>query len=85
MTKTYRKVETIMAEQFNGMWIATGKNGEHWPIADDVFKQTYAELPVIPKYVAEYIDAEKDNTDVIQAGIDAIEYSKGSIELTTWI
>ncbi|WP_426291053.1 DUF1642 domain-containing protein [Lactiplantibacillus plantarum] len=42
-------------------------------------------LPVIPKYVAEYIDVEKDNTDVIQAGIDAIEYSKGSIELTTWI
>ena len=42
-------------------------------------------LPVIPNYVAEYIDAEKNNNDVIQAGIDAIEYSKGSIELTTWI
>ncbi|WP_407632342.1 DUF1642 domain-containing protein [Lactiplantibacillus plantarum] len=42
-------------------------------------------LPVIPNYVAEYIDVEKNNTDVIQAGIDAIEYSKGSIELTAWI
>lgn len=27
-----------------GDWIATGVNGEHWVIADDVFKQTYAEL-----------------------------------------
>lgn len=32
-------------------WIATGVNGEHWPIADDVFKKTYAELPVIPEEV----------------------------------
>lgn len=30
-------------------WIATGVNGEHWVITDDVFKQTYAELPAIPK------------------------------------
>lgn len=68
-----------------GTWIATDINGEHWPIAEDIFKKTYVELPVIPNYVAEYIVMEKHNTDVIQAGIDAIEYSKGSIELTTWI
>ncbi|MCR1901629.1 hypothetical protein [Ligilactobacillus apodemi] len=24
-----------------GDWIATGENGEHWPIKDDIFKQTY--------------------------------------------
>ncbi|MCB7150768.1 hypothetical protein [Lactiplantibacillus plantarum] len=35
----------------NGYWIATGVNGEHWAISDDVFKKTYAELPVIPKNV----------------------------------
>lgn len=34
-----------------GDWIATGVNGEHWAILDDVFKKTYAELPVIPKNV----------------------------------
>ncbi len=28
-------------------------------IADDVFKKTYAELPVIPDYVAEYIEHTK--------------------------
>jgi len=41
-------------------WIATGVNGEHWPIADDVFKKTYAELPVIPKKVARLIKQDKE-------------------------
>lgn len=43
-----------------GDWIATGIDGEHWPIADDVFKQTYAELPVIPKNVAYSIKKYKE-------------------------
>lgn len=37
-------------------WIATGVNGEHWAIADDVFKKTYEPVendysatPSIPK------------------------------------
>ena len=48
-------------------------------------------LPVIPDYVAEYIDMAKNgktrlhNTDVIQASIDVMEYGGGSIELTTWL
>lgn len=25
-------------------WIVTGVNGEHWPIADDIFKKTYVEV-----------------------------------------
>lgn len=45
----------------NGYWIATGVNGEHWAISDDVFKKTYVELPVIPNYVAEYIDYMKSS------------------------
>lgn len=43
----------------DGDWIATGINGEHWPIADDIFKKTYAELPVIPKAVADWIELGK--------------------------
>lgn len=39
-----------------GDWIATGANGEHWLIYDDVFKETFAELPVIPKSVADWIE-----------------------------
>lgn len=38
-----------------GDWIATGVNGEYWTITDDVFKKTYAELPAIPKNVANYL------------------------------
>ncbi|MBH5331686.1 DUF1642 domain-containing protein [Lactiplantibacillus plantarum] len=44
-----------------GDWIATGVNGEHWLIADDVFKQTYAELPVIPKVWGDAIEEFKAN------------------------
>lgn len=40
----------------DGDWIATGVNGEHWAIADDVFKKTYKPVesdysatPSIPK------------------------------------
>ena len=38
-----------------GDWIVTGDKGEHWAITDDVFKRTYAELPVIPRDVDIYI------------------------------
>lgn len=54
-----------------GDWIATGIDCEHWPIADDVFKKTYAELPVIPNYAAEYIDYMKSSYRDIW---DAIHY-----------
>lgn len=98
MMKTYRKIATIQAEQFdgsqkmikkygiedsaesgyndsywrdeglfiptkegylginNGDWVATGIDGEHWPIADDVFRKTYDELPAIPDYAADWIE-----------------------------
>ena len=45
-----------------GDWIATGVNGEHWAIKNDVFKKTYAELPVIPKEVA-YVIKQAKNGD----------------------
>ncbi|MEQ6366467.1 DUF1642 domain-containing protein [Lactiplantibacillus plantarum] len=44
-----------------GNWIATGVNDERWAVTDDVFKKTYAELPVIPKNVAEYIKYRKSS------------------------
>ena len=43
-----------------GDWIATGINDEHWPIKNDVFKKTYAELPVIPEEVAYMIKQAKN-------------------------
>ena len=74
-----------------GDWIATGVNGERWPIADDVFKKTYAELSSIPSYVAEYIDATKNNQtrlndpNIAEAIVDVVEYGGGSAELASWI
>ncbi|MCT3304354.1 hypothetical protein C6Y11_03585 [Lactiplantibacillus pentosus] len=44
-----------------GYWIVTGVNGERWPIADDVFKNTYAELPVINKGIAHWIELTKQD------------------------
>ena len=44
-----------------GDWIATGVNGEHWPIADDIFKKTYAKLPVITRFWADTIEEYKAN------------------------
>ncbi|WDT52051.1 DUF1642 domain-containing protein [Lactiplantibacillus plantarum] len=46
-----------------GDWIATGVNGKHWPIMDDVFKKTYAELPVIPECVNYAIEWFEQNDD----------------------
>jgi len=46
----------------DGDWIATGVDGEHRPIADDVFRKTYAKLPVIPKEIA-YVIKQAKNGD----------------------
>lgn len=52
------RIETMQGWEWLavGDWIATGVNGEHWPIVDDVFKNTYIELPVIPEAVADWIE-----------------------------
>lgn len=42
-------------------WIATGVKGEHWAIADKIFRQTYTELPVISPAIATLIDRLKFN------------------------
>lgn len=78
MIKTYKKVATIQAEQFDGSdemvkkynitppmsldpdytintlegdmvlgvgdWVATGVDGKHWVIKDNIFKKTYVEV-----------------------------------------
>lgn len=44
-----------------GDWLVTGINGEHWAIKDDVFRKSYAELPVIPRDVAELIKFRGDD------------------------
>lgn len=57
-----------------GDWIATGVEGEHWPIADEIFKKTYAELPVIPSYVAKYMESCKKAGETLFSAIFNAEY-----------
>ncbi|WP_137598209.1 DUF1642 domain-containing protein [Paucilactobacillus kaifaensis] len=47
-------------ELIHGDWIATGIDGEHWVIRNDIFKQTYKQLPVISHYAAEIIEWTKE-------------------------
>ncbi|WP_334263569.1 DUF1642 domain-containing protein [Lactiplantibacillus plantarum] len=75
-----------------GDWIATGVSGEHWTIADDVFKQTYAELPVIPKNVAERIITGHSLNDLIptlggiyRAMIQTVVYGYQKGDIGDWI
>ncbi|WP_434432120.1 hypothetical protein [Lactiplantibacillus paraplantarum] len=75
-----------------GDWIATGVNGEHWLIADDVFKKTYAELPVIPKNVAKHIVTEHGLSDLIpicggiyRAMIQTVVYGYQKGDIGDWI
>ena len=75
-----------------GDWIATGVNGEHWAIADEVFKKTYAELPVIPKNVAERIITGHSLNDLIPIGggiyramIQTVVYGYQKGDIGDWI
>lgn len=74
-----------------GDWIATGVDGEHWPIADEVFKKTYAELPAIPAVVAEYISAAKseeidiEDVNVVRATLAAVDYDQSNWLVVDWI
>ncbi|WP_159259062.1 DUF1642 domain-containing protein [Lactiplantibacillus pentosus] len=75
-----------------GDWIATGVNGEHWAVADDVFKKTYAELPVIPKNVAERIITGHSLNDLIptcggiyRAMIQTVVYGYQKGDIGDWI
>lgn len=73
-----------------GDWVI--KDGEDiYAIDDDVFKKDYAELPTIPKGVAEYIESAKhgetdmNNPDVILAAMGAIEFDQANINVSEWI
>ena len=78
---TLARPGTIMSFDV-GDWIATGVNGEHWPIADDVFKQTYAELPVISKEVAGYLEIVRQEETLFGVLDEALV---GVSDLSLWI
>ena len=44
-------------------WIATGVNGEHWAVKNEIFQKTYKKLPVIPECVNYAIEWFEQNDD----------------------
>lgn len=71
-----------------GNWIATGINGENWPIADDIFRKTYAELPVIPEAVADWIELGKSKRVSLDTALLMTLYENKKTdgnELARWI
>lgn len=70
-----------------GDWIATGINGEHWPISDDIFQKTYAELPVIPKVYADTIEEFKANHYPLSGMFDEWDwrYDEQELIVRAWL
>ncbi|WKF80330.1 DUF1642 domain-containing protein [Lactiplantibacillus plantarum] len=69
-----------------GDWILTGVNDEYWPITNDVFSKTYAELPVIPKEVAYVIEEDNDDGDY-KLGVAFYAAYEGALQpsVVNWI
>ena len=42
-----------------GDWIATGVEGEHWPVKDEIFQKVYKKLPVLNKGMARWLELTK--------------------------
>ncbi|KRM62089.1 prophage Lp1 protein 31 [Paucilactobacillus vaccinostercus DSM 20634] len=78
---------------FIGDWIATGVEGEHWPVKDEIFQKTYKKLPVIPYSVAKYIEeVKRGETDLDQGEINiygaiygALDWDQASCKESDWI
>lgn len=73
---------------FKGDWLVTGINGEHWAINNDIFLRTYAELPKVPQFVADWIEFNRGKSNIA----DMIESSRWRIikfdqyeEIEKWI
>lgn len=73
-----------------GDWIMLEK--EYFEVIDnETFKKLYDDLPVIPQFIADWIEAAKNgetdmsNPSVINAAIGAVEYDQSSYEVAGWI
>lgn len=66
----------------DGDWIATGVEGEHWPVKDEIFKRTYKKLPLIPECVGNYIENCKSSKVSISEAL-ASEFRPEKMQ--TWL
>ena len=54
-----------------GDWIATGVEGEHWPVHDEIFKKTYKKLPKLTRPVSRYLEYCKEHWNLNDAFLNA--------------
>ena len=54
--------------------IATGVNGEHWAVKDEIFQKEYERLPVIPQYVANMMPTWKVHSSLQESYFYAGQY-----------
>lgn len=54
-----------------GDWIATGVNGEHWAVKDEIFKKTYKKLPKLTRPVSRYLEHCKERWNLNDAFLNA--------------
>lgn len=65
-------------EMHVGDWITTSANGDHWPVANDIFKNAYEPLPVIPNTVANKIKSAKEFGTPLDILLDEATYDVDS-------
>ncbi len=73
-TYTYgHRIQTLEGamEVHLGDWIATGVNGEHWPVKDDIFQKTYKKLPKLTRPVSQYLEFCKAHWNLNDAFLNA--------------
>lgn len=68
-----------------GDWIATGVNGEHWAIADDVFKKTYAELDERVEEKKYYVKIFDGGLGYLNIDISTGNMTAGSVRETDFL
>lgn len=54
-----------------GDWIATGVNGEHWPVHDEIFQKTYKRLLKLTRPLSRYLEHCKERWNLNDAFLNA--------------
>ena len=65
-------------------WIATGVNGEHWAVKDEIFQKTYKRLPKLTRPVSRYLEYCKEHWNLNDAFLNAeylVPSNNGALEV----
>ncbi|WP_333603522.1 hypothetical protein [Lactobacillus acetotolerans] len=69
-------------------WIATGVNGEHWAVKDEIFKRTYKKLPKLTRPVSRYLEFCKAHWNLNDTFLNAeylVPNNNGALEVFDYL